>query len=314
MVLDIGLKMERNLIKAIDEHRKTADGIMTFDEYQRSMHLGLIVEGRYNSSEDRGKRPTMEDAHFISSVGENILLGLFDGHNGVKAARFSNHHFLEQFPETLKKAEGSAHEAFRNLFPRVHQSFLSDGNNQGGTTALLAYINYEQQTVCTATLGDSEAFLYRKIDGVFKALPLSCVRNWGSKADAARAAFAYDAPQIASNWPRAAEPKAIRIYMQDGSEKASINISRAIGDAEFLFYKDRPLVIQKPKITEAIFQPGDYLIFACDGVWDFLKHEDIIRQIEDLKPEESLAKRITLRALDSSTDNITVIAIKLIGF
>jgi serine/threonine protein phosphatase PrpC len=313
MVLDIGLKMERNLIKAIDEHRKVSDCIMTFDEYQRSMKLGAIVEGRISSSEARGKRSSMEDAHFISSIGEDLLVGLFDGHNGSHAARFSNHLFSELFPEALKKSDGSAHEAFIRLFPKVHHCFIGDQKNEGGTTALLAYINYDQQTVCTATLGDSEAFLYRKIEGVFKALPLSCVRNWGSKVDAARAAIAYDIPSIAANWPLALEPKAIRVYSRGGVESASLNISRAIGDHEFLFYKDKPLVIQKPKITEAIFQPGDYLILACDGVWDYVRHESIIRRIDELRPEESLAKRITLRALDSSTDNITVVAIKMTG-
>lgn len=310
MVLDVGLKMERNLIKAIDEHRKAGDCIMTFDEYQRSTQLGSIVQGRICSSEARGKRFRMEDAHFISNVGENILVGLFDGHNGSHAARLSNRMFSDQFPQALKNAKESAHGAFMSLFPEVHQSFLVDSRNHGGTTALVAYIDYEQQTVCTATLGDSEAFLYRKINGVFKALPLSCVRNWGSKADARRAAQTYEMPDLEFNWPKIVDPKAIRILAKGGLDRASLNISRAIGDREFLFHKNRPLVIQKPKITQANFQSGDVLVAACDGVWDYLKQEDIIQQIQELRPDESLAKRITLRALDASTDNITVVALR----
>jgi serine/threonine protein phosphatase PrpC len=310
MVLDIGFRMERNLIKAIDEHHKTSDGIMTYDEYQRSLLCGSIVQGLISSSEARGKRPRMEDAHFISCVGENTLVGLFDGNNGARAARFSNLLFAEQFPQSLSNADQSVHAAFMQLFPEVHRGFLKASNDQSGTTALVAYIDYEQQKVCTATLGDSEAFLYRKINGVYKALPLSCVRNWGSKKDARRAALAYDAPAIASNWPEAPQPKALRVHVKGRFEEASLNVSRAIGDRPFLCVNDQPLVIQKPKITEAVFQPGDVLITACDGVWDYLKHADIIQQIEEQRPDESLAKKITLRALDTSTDNITVVAVR----
>lgn len=313
MVVDVQQKMERNLTKAIDEHRKTSDGIMTYDHYLRSRKKESVVRVEISKDEARGRRKTMEDAHSINWVGEQILAGLYDGHGGCRAAIFSSLSFARRFPQVLQDCQGSVHQAFMKLFPEIHSWYVNDKRNPGGTTALLLYVDEEKQTVTTATLGDSEAFLYRKIHGSYEALPLSCVRNWGSKSDARRAALAYNRPVLEEEWPKASAPKQLRVILgPEGSEK-SLNVSRAIGDRIFQQKDGHPLVIQKPKITEARFEENDYIVAACDGVWDYLKHEDVIKEINDLRMGESLAKRITLRALDVSKDNISVIAFQVVG-
>lgn len=313
MVVDVQQKMERNLTKAIDEHRKSSDCIMTYDHYLRSRKKESLVSVEIFKDEARGRRNTMEDAQSINWVGEQILAGLYDGHGGCRAAIFSSLSFARRFPQVLQDCQGSVHQTFMKLFPEIHAWYVNDKRNPGGTTALLLYIDEEKQTVTTATLGDSEAFLYRKIQGSYQALPLSCVRNWGSKSDARRVAIAYDKPTIEEEWPKASDPKQLRVMVGPKGREKSLNVSRAIGDRLFQSINERPLVIQKPKITEARFEQDDYIVAACDGVWDYLKHEEVIGEINALRDGDSLAKRITLRALDVSKDNISVIAFHVVG-
>lgn len=313
MVVDVQEKMLRNLTKAIDEHRKTSKLIMTYDHYEGSAKKDSLVRLEIFSSEARGSRKTMEDAHSVHWVGEQVLVGLYDGHGGCRASNYANMACARQFERTLQESQGSPYKAFTKLFAEVHSWYLSDQRNPGGTTALLLYLDEEKQSVITATLGDSEAFLYRKIRGSYQALPLSCVRNWSSKADSQRAAIAYGEQEWEEKLKKAPNLKKVHVMVESKGAFHHLNVSRAIGDRQFAAVGENPLVIQKPKITEARFQDGDFIIAACDGVWDYLEHSKVIKEITALRPGESLAKRITLRALGVSKDNITIIALRVVS-
>ena len=89
-------------------------------------------------------------------------------------------------------------------------------------------------------------------------------------------------------------------------------VARALGDAAFKSVG----VISKPEIrTERIDGETDFLILACDGVWDVVGSQeavDVVRsslnQYADL---ERASNELTSHALVAgSTDNITVVVIQ----
>jgi serine/threonine protein phosphatase PrpC len=85
-------------------------------------------------------------------------------------------------------------------------------------------------------------------------------------------------------------------------------MSRALGDAGL-----KPYVNSEPRIVEGY--PGkenDYAVLACDGVWDALTSDEVIKIARAAIDPGRASEEISKKALDhGSTDNITVIVLDL---
>jgi protein phosphatase 1L len=85
-------------------------------------------------------------------------------------------------------------------------------------------------------------------------------------------------------------------------------MSRALGDTGL-----KPYVSSEPRIVEGY--PGkenDYAVLACDGVWDVLTPDDVIKIVRTVTDPWRASEEISKKALDhGSTDNITVIVLDL---
>eukprot|EP00013_Stygamoeba_regulata_P015025 CAMPEP_0177678958 /NCGR_PEP_ID=MMETSP0447-20121125/29315_1 /TAXON_ID=0 /ORGANISM="Stygamoeba regulata, Strain BSH-02190019" /LENGTH=581 /DNA_ID=CAMNT_0019188053 /DNA_START=71 /DNA_END=1817 /DNA_ORIENTATION=- len=118
-----------------------------------------------------------------------------------------------------------------------------------------------------------------------------------------------------------------------------LGVSRGFGDLDFKGHKDRifpdhkfssDLVIVDPEITKVKLRDKDsWIVLACDGVWDVLTSEDVIRELKRMdqgsKPNPSkwtdkryeqhahkAAERIARMAFrEQTTDNVTVVVIYL---
>ncbi len=91
----------------------------------------------------------------------------------------------------------------------------------------------------------------------------------------------------------------------------NLSVSRAIGDAKL-----KHLVVGDADVDEfALDGTEDYLIVACDGVWDVLNEEEVVKCVNDhlARPEgskQSVAKAIVEFARsEGSGDNMTVIVV-----
>lgn len=258
---------------------------------------------------DIGKhRPTMEDAHFYIKISQGILCGVFDGHGGEKIADYASQAFQERFESALSKAKGNVHEAFETLFSQIQTeiaNFIPLWDM--GSTALITFID-KSNTIYTATLGDSEAYIYRNIDGQMKSIPLSCVRNWSSRKDAARAAKVLNNSSIADSWPKAKDSKLLRF---PSNFTNNVNVSRAFGDIRTGYISVGPGMSHKPKISMNKLHKNDILILACDGLFDYVLQQKLVKEIamnKDTSP--NLAEHLVNYAIKSSLDNVTVLAIK----
>ena len=302
-------KNRKNSKKAIEEHAKKdfnfsyaplQEGLPSIEALTSNQELAPL-NFSHSAAEAIGVRDFMEDAHFFKELEQGILIGVLDGHGGSLVAQYASERFSQKFSEALVKTLGNVHQAFEALIHEIHQEVAEKTEwSDIGSTAVLCYVNKYTHIIYTATLGDSEANIYRKNDeGHFQSIPLSCVRDWSSIKDAKRAAIALKNPYIASMWPKVGNPKQLRYP----SPFFGINISRSIGDIAFA-----PAVIHKPKITINRLQVNDILILGCDGLKDYVLENEIVDQLHQNEPNENLAERLVNYAISikNSLDNVTI--------
>ena len=96
-------------------------------------------------------------------------------------------------------------------------------------------------------------------------------------------AAALPLPPPAANPPRLPPPSPLQAggFVADGRVNGSLNLSRALGDAE---HKRTPgvgpeaqAVTAVPEVRSATLQAGDsFLLLACDGIWDIMTHQEAV--------------------------------------
>lgn len=207
----------------------------------------------------RGPRPYMEDAHFtLYPTDLGIVAGVFDGHGGAETAVFLNNAFPQCMIDTLTEHRGNIHAAMTSLVHQLNYEVLEDEElSVQGSTGVICIIEAKTGHVHTITVGDSEAFLYRKIDGKMRVIPLSPVKNWTIPSEIARVKKIGHAQFLT--------------YAGDKENRyLGINVSRAFGDVKF------HAITCHPEIGIAKMEPGDILLMCSDGLTDALSQAKII--------------------------------------
>jgi serine/threonine protein phosphatase PrpC len=311
-------KMIRNTQKALEEHRTKKGGefLEVFADYKDIEPFIVqkvspsepplnIVESHYDA---QGRRRTMEDYTFYYESQESALVGVLDGHGGSDVSEKIGSDFSRRFFEVLKDLKGNVHQAFEVVFDEFNQEILSSASfNNQGSTAVICFIDKASHLIYTATLGDSEANIYRQIGETIKSIPLSCLRDWSSRKDATRAAEAYGISELVESWVSCKNPKMLRFpYPFNG-----INVSRAFGDKSCSL-NDKRAVTHKPKITVNRLLNGDTVVVACDGLKDFVPESKISEFVGEVESER-LASTLVSSALNEydSNDNISVVSLKI---
>jgi serine/threonine protein phosphatase PrpC len=271
----------------------------------------------------QGRRPSMEDAHLACSITLKIhdvsfdvpLFGLFDGHGGKEAALFVSENLakmlksmLEEFNQdgltplgvwnALKMSCAHLHEQFK-----VEKEFL----HRSGTTATFCLIL--DGALWVANVGDSRIILQDRVQGTVQltedAKPGDVKYLQGIvNRDGSVTRFVYSGG-----------------YTVDRIN-ADLAIGRAIGDYhntpegfQARGINPRPTITMKP-LSE--ISPGSCLVLACDGVYDVATScqigEAISNHCHDLSLEDLAASLVQSCYKSGSTDNITVILVKIPDF
>lgn len=310
-------KMFKNMCKAAKEHLDKAKNeevdayapyllaVPPLDAIRKRLPVEKMVF-KISHAHDQGTRAKMEDASFFLDSEGSFLAGVFDGHGGKKVAEFTCLEFQARFSQTLIESEGIVHRAFEKLFYDIQQSIGEYPKWRGkGTTAVFSYVDKATNFIYTATLGDSEAKIYRKIRGDLKSIPLSVVRDWGCEKEATRAAIGLGNPNLFDVFIEEKDSKNNRVNR--------LNVSRALGDTARTGTKEKPLVIHKPKITINILQPGDTVLWACDGLWDKVHENEIVDQLNHEDPNLSTAKALVDYSvkIKKGNDNVSIVALQI---
>jgi len=253
----------------------------------------------------------MQDAHFCVPLKGGTLVGVLDGHGpnvgGEKVAEFVKRRFPVVFSQLLDQSHGIVHEAMEQTCLFIQSEIVLDQSlSICGSTAVICYLENKTNYVYTATIGDSEANIYRKVNNTYKSIPLSCLRNWDSSRDKARVKIAL--PEAVECWHD--------FNIHGKSRRVEhLNVSRSFGELVHNIKHPIDVVTIKPKLTICRMMVGDVLVLACDGLKDAVREDNIVNCIETNmnlgKSSEQIANSLLDLALASSQDNVTVVTIKI---
>ncbi|XP_044471000.1 probable protein phosphatase 2C 60 isoform X1 [Mangifera indica] len=305
---------------------------------------------RYGLSSMQGWRATMEDAHaaFPDLDNSTSFFGVYDGHGGKVVAKFCakflhiqvlKHEAYEagDIGTSVQRAFFRMDEMMRgqrgwrelavlgdkiNKFTGMIEGLIwpprSGGNDHpddwafeegphsdfagptSGSTACVAVFRNNQLIVANA--GDSRCVISRK----GQAYNLSRDHKPDLEAEKERILKAGG-------------------FIHAGRVNGCLNLARAIGDMEFKQNKflppEKQIVTANPDVdTVELCDDDDFIVLACDGVWDCMSSQQLVDFIhEQLHSESKLSvvcERVLERCLAPSTasgegcDNMTMIIVQ----
>ncbi|XP_069169048.1 uncharacterized protein [Procambarus clarkii] len=240
----------------------------------QEMHSNLTIAEveklpRYNPISHfaiKNGRRKMEDRHVLihdlnTLYGMNYeqphaYYGVFDGHAGIDAAVYTAAH-LHQYMIQNPQYETNPEAALKHAFHITDTNFVKKASKEklkGGTTAVVALVREKRLVV--AWLGDSQALLVRRRHPVRMVEPHK--------------------PELPVERERVEEMGGCVINIQ-GTWRVlgQLAVSRAIGDREYKPYVSSECDIKSLEIEG----DEDFLILACDGLWDTLSPEAAVNVV-----------------------------------
>ncbi|URE48483.1 Transferase family [Musa troglodytarum] len=306
---------------------------------------------RFGLSSMQGWRASMEDAHAAVPDLDNCtsFFGVYDGHGGKVVAKFCAKYLHSQVLKHELHLGGDLAASVRKAFFRMDEmmrgqrgwrelAILGDKMDKftgliegliwsprggysnehadewayeegphsdfsgptSGSTACVAVIRNNQLLVANA--GDSRCVLSRK----GQAISLSTDHK----------------PDLDEEKERILKAGG---FIHAGRVNGSLNLARAIGDMEFKQNKflpaEKQILTCNPdiKIVE-LCDDDDFLILACDGVWDCMSNQQLVdfisEQIETESRLSTVCERVLDRCLAPNTisgegcDNMTMILVQ----
>merc|ERR1712037_152725 len=271
----------------------------------------------------QGWRIEMEDAHSavigIPDQKENVSwFAVFDGHAGGRVSAHCSHHLLDcirasdEFTCSLQQEHSLTQEEMMEGIKRgILRGFLeldeklrkipevASGEDKSGSTAVGALIS--EKYVIIANCGDSRG--------------VCCVSG---------------KPALATQDHKPSnEPEKERIQNAGGSVmiqrvNGSLAVSRALGDFEYKNVDGKgpteQLVSPEPEfyMKKRDSDKDEFLVLACDGVWDVMTNEDICSFVSARMHVTDNLEQIANEVIDTclhkgSRDNMSIIIIAFPG-
>ena len=287
---------------------------------------------RYGLAAMQGYRMTMEDNHHviigIPELGAHVSwFSVFDGHNGSKVSEYCSCHLLEsilsvdEFKQTIIKENKLPQEKFKKKIqsgfmsgflkldkelPKVPEVLSTTGYVVGGTTAIGVIIS--EKYIIFSNCGDSRGVLSGKTgDGEESAKSKPMLATIDHKP---------------SNTTEEKRIKKAGGYVMRDRVNGHLAVSRVFGDFEYKNIKGKDpkkqLVTPEPDIyiKERQTEIDEFVVLACDGIWDVMSNEEIVSFVSDRMRVTDALESICNEVLDTclhkgSHDNMSIIIIAL---
>ncbi|KAJ8966448.1 hypothetical protein NQ317_003194, partial [Molorchus minor] len=254
----------------------------------------------------KNTRKRMEDRHVvihdlntmfnIQEASPSSYYAVFDGHAGHHAAAYSSahlHQFLAENDRFISNPKQALLDAFCKtdaLFIdkcRVEVSYNSD-NLSSGTTAVVALLRPKEKTLYIAWVGDSQAVLVSH----GKVLQIVNPHKPSRTDERERIESEGGCVLLWGIWRvngQLAVSRAIgKYYENKSSNNSSVYLFyiKSLVDNEGRDAEYKPHVIAIPDIREIHLNGNeDFLILACDGLWDFVSEECAAHTVYNLVAE-----------------------------
>ncbi|XP_070554054.1 probable protein phosphatase 2C T23F11.1 isoform X2 [Ptychodera flava] len=262
---------------------------------------------KVGSSCMQGWRINMEDAHtHILSLQDDksaAFFAVYDGHGGAKVAQYAGKNLHNRITQQPAYSRGDIEEAIKGGFISIDEDMLEDDlmkDELAGTTAVIVLMK-DNKMYC-GNVGDSRA--------------VACTRGQVQQ-------LSYD--HKPSNEDETKRIIAAGGWVEFNRVNGNLALSRALGD--FVFKKndkkkpDEQIVSAVPDvIVKDITEDHEFLVLACDGIWDVLSNQEVVnfvrtRIAEKMEPEQ-ICEELMTRCLAPDCqmgglgcDNMTVVLV-----
>ncbi|XP_057968199.1 probable protein phosphatase 2C 60 isoform X2 [Malania oleifera] len=303
---------------------------------------------KYGLSSMQGWRTTMEDAHaaYPDLDCSTSFFGVYDGHGGKAVSRFCAKYLHQQMLEHEAYLAGDLVTSVQKAFLRMDE--IMCGQKGWRELAILGDkwdMLAEEGETCSPRSsqvnGQIDDWSYEEgahsdYDGP-NAGSTACVAiiqnnkllvaNAGdSRCVISRKGQAYNLSRDHKPDLEVEKERIVKAggYVQVGRVNGNLNLARAIGDVEYkknkLLPVEKQIVTANPDIsTVELCNDDDFLILACDGIWDCMSSQQLVDYVdEQLKSETKLStvcERVFDRCLAPSAggegcDNMTMILVQ----
>lgn len=252
----------------------------------------------------------MEDAHTIllslADDKDACFFAVYDGHGGAKVAQYAGSHVHKKITNHPAYKRGNLVDAIKEAFLEVDQDMLRDENMKdelAGSTAVTVIL--KDGKIYCGNVGDSRA--------------VACT---GGQVE--QLSFDHK-PYVESETKRII---AAGGWVELNRVNGNLALSRALGD--FVFKKnekkkpEEQIVTAYPDVVIKDITPNhEFIVLACDGIWDVLSNEEVIdfirrRIAEKMEPEEICEQLMTTCLAPDcqmgglGCDNMTVVLVCLL--
>lgn len=263
-----------------------------------------VLEFSYQEDQNVTYKKTMEDkAKTISSFNSNphnILFTLFDGHGGDCVSSYLQKNYDKFLRQSLNLYPNNIQQCLIDSFIQIDNSLQGMNFNHSGSTGCVLFITQEKgkKVLYCANIGDTRCTLFT---------PTKIER------------MTYDHRACDLN-------ERDRIYNQGGfvvkgRVMGRLMLTRTFGDFELKNFG----VISEPYVYRKELDEHEdnnqFVVMACDGIWDVLNEEGIRQCIVNIcNDKENLKKNVTSTICEEliqsalaegAWDNLSVLAIKL---
>ncbi|KAF7978516.1 hypothetical protein HWV62_45685 [Athelia sp. TMB] len=208
----------------------------------------------------------MEDAHAAvlkldaGVDNSNTFFAVYDGHGGGTVAKFAGQNVHKRLVSEEAYKNKQYKEALKRAFLGTDEDLLSNPahvRDPSGCTAVAALVTNDKK-IYVANAGDSRSVI--SVKGEVK--PLSYDHKPSSPTEKARITGAGG-------------------YIEYGRVNGNLALSRALGDFEFKknysMSAEKQVITADPDVTEHdITDEDEFLIIACDGIWDCLTSQQVV--------------------------------------
>ncbi len=267
----------------------------------------------------QGWRKRMEDSHISDlNQGQGGILhtfGVFDGHGGKEVAQFVKVHFTEELINRDSYKQGNMKKAMPETFLRMDEMLVENP----GKIELKKYaqLSREQDEIINQREKNKQMDLFKQLLGQGKdeeeiSMMTGCTASVCAIDEANKKVYFANAGDSRAvicrggvGYPMSIDHKPDldveknRIYKADGwvSEgrvKGNLNLSRSLGDLEYKQNKRLPpedqMITANPDVVVEPLQDIDFIVLACDGVWDCMTNQEICDFINERLKKDSKIK------------------------
>jgi serine/threonine protein phosphatase PrpC len=247
----------------------------------------MSLRGIVTQAQAQGTRDHQEDRIIFRSIDERYhLLGIADGHGGPDVAELCAKYLTTRIMPWGRDTEKEFRSIFQSLVDR--SAFL-----ECGSTLSLAWIDEEERTATTATIGDSPIIVRDAVGRVKLTEEHNARTNLVDREAAFSRGGKYD-------------PDKGYLYTSTGD---ALQLTRALGDRKF-----RSILSREPSINKYALGAKSVVIVASDGIFDSAYQTRGIHNLEAGKlarlagerktAEDLLAYRTAQTELDDNTSII----------